>query len=38
MKPLTVEEMDEAIMEAVAEDDARIQREWHGGIIEDDND
>lgn len=36
MKPLSVEEMDQAIMEAVAEDDARIQREWHDGIGEDD--
>jgi AbrB family looped-hinge helix DNA binding protein len=38
MKPLSVEEMDEAIMEAVAEDDARIQREWHGGVAEDGSD
>jgi antitoxin PrlF len=29
---LTVEEIDEAIMEAVAEDDERIKREWHEGI------
>jgi antitoxin PrlF len=32
MKPITVEEMDEAIAEAVAEDDDRIQREWREGI------
>lgn len=38
MKPLTVEEMDEAIMEAAAEDDARIQREWHSGVGEDEHD
>jgi AbrB family looped-hinge helix DNA binding protein len=31
-KSLSIEEMDEAIMEAVAEDDERIQREWHEGI------
>lgn len=38
MKPLAVEEMDEAIMEAVAADDERIQREWHSGIVEDEGD
>jgi len=32
MKPLSIEEMDEAIGQAVAEDDARIQREWYEGI------
>lgn len=31
-RSLTIEEMDEAIMEAVAEDDERIQREWREGI------
>lgn len=31
MKPLSVEEIDEAIMDAVAEDDERIEREWHEG-------
>jgi len=31
MKPLSVEEIDEAIMDAVAEDDERIMREWHEG-------
>ncbi|MGP2494061.1 AbrB/MazE/SpoVT family DNA-binding domain-containing protein [Mesorhizobium sp. PUT5] len=31
-RSLSIEEMDEAIMEAVAEDDERIQREWHEGI------
>ena len=31
MKPLTIEEMDEAIMDAVAEDDERIMREWREG-------
>ena len=29
---LTIEQMNEAIMDAVAEDDERIQREWHEGI------
>lgn len=29
MKPVTIEEMDEAIMEAVVEDDERIKREWN---------
>ena len=29
---LTVEQMDEAIMDAVAEDDQRIMREWREGI------
>lgn len=28
-RSLTIEEMDEAIMEAVAEDDKRIMREWN---------
>jgi antitoxin PrlF len=28
---LTVEEIDRAIMDAVAEDDERIKREWHEG-------
>jgi AbrB family looped-hinge helix DNA binding protein len=31
-RSLTVEEMDQAIMSAVAEDDERIKREWHEGI------
>ena len=31
MKPLTIEEMDEAIMDAVAEDDERIMRDWREG-------
>ena len=31
MKAKTIEEMDKAIGEALAEDDARIQREWHEG-------
>jgi looped-hinge helix DNA binding domain, AbrB family len=31
MKALTVEEMDQAIMDHVAEDDERIKREWHEG-------
>jgi AbrB family looped-hinge helix DNA binding protein len=31
-KSLSIEEMDEAIMEAVAEDDERIRHEWHEGI------
>ena len=31
MKRLSVEEIDEAIMDAVAEDDERIVREWHEG-------
>ena len=30
-RPLTIEEMDEAIMDAVAEDDERIKREWNEG-------
>lgn len=29
---LTIEQMDEAIMDAVAEDDERIMREWRDGI------
>ena len=29
IRPLTIEEMDEAIGEYLAEDDRRIQREWH---------
>jgi hypothetical protein len=29
---LTIEQMNEAVADAVAEDDERIQREWHGGI------
>jgi antitoxin PrlF len=28
---LTAEQMDEAVMDAVAEDDERIVREWHEG-------
>ncbi|MCO6179891.1 MULTISPECIES: AbrB/MazE/SpoVT family DNA-binding domain-containing protein [Ciceribacter] len=28
---MTAEDMDEAIMDAAAEDDARITREWHEG-------
>lgn len=32
---LSIEEIDEGIMDAVAEDDVRIQREWHQGIAED---
>ncbi len=31
-KSLGIEEIDEAIMDAVAEDDERIKREWHEGI------
>ena len=31
-RSLSIEEMDEAIMDAVAEDDERIRREWHEGI------
>lgn len=31
MKPMSIEEMDEAIMDAVAEDDERIMREWREG-------
>ena len=31
MKPLSIEEMDEAIMDAVAEDDERMMREWREG-------
>lgn len=31
-KSLKIEEIDEAIMDAVAEDDERIQREWREGI------
>ena len=31
MKALTIEEMDEAIGDAIAEDDERIQREWLKG-------
>lgn len=38
MKALSLEEMDEAVMEAVAKDDERIQREWHHGIEEDEHD
>ena len=30
-RSVTIEEMDEAIMDAVAEDDERITREWHEG-------
>jgi antitoxin PrlF len=29
---LTIEQMDDAIMDAVAEDDERIMREWREGI------
>lgn len=29
--PLTIEEMDDAIMDAVAKDDVRIVHEWHEG-------
>jgi antitoxin PrlF len=36
-KPLTVAEMDRAIMDSVAADDERIRREWHEGIAEDDD-
>lgn len=28
MRPISIEEMDEAVMEAVADDDERIRREW----------
>lgn len=35
---LSVEEMDDAIMDAVAADDERIQREWHEGIAEGEDD
>lgn len=38
MKPLSIEEMNKAILEAAAEDDARIQREWDAGFAEDDRD
>lgn len=31
---LTIAQIDEAIMNAVAEDDVRIVREWHEGIDE----
>jgi len=31
---LTIEQMDEAIMDAVAKDDERIQREWQEGMEE----
>lgn len=31
-KPVSIEEMDEAIGDAVAEDDERIMREWRDGI------
>ena len=31
-KSLTIEKIDEAIMDAVADDDERIKREWHEGI------
>ncbi len=31
MKAATIEEMEEAIADAVAEDDERIQREWNRG-------
>jgi AbrB family looped-hinge helix DNA binding protein len=31
IKPLSIEEMDQAIMDAVAEDDERIMREWREG-------
>lgn len=27
--PVTIEDMNEAVLDAVAEDDARIRREWH---------
>jgi antitoxin PrlF len=30
-KPLSIQEMDAGIMDAVAEDDERIMREWHEG-------
>lgn len=38
MKPLSIEEMNKAILKAAAEDDARIQREWDAGFAEDDRD
>ncbi len=38
MKPLSIEEMNMAILKAAAEDDARIQREWDAGFAEDDRD
>lgn len=31
-RSLSIEEMDDAIMEAVAEDDKRVMREWKEGI------
>lgn len=31
-KTVSVEEMNDSIMDAVAEDDERIRREWHEGI------
>jgi len=30
-RSVTIEEMDEAVMDAVAEDDERVTREWHEG-------
>lgn len=36
MKPVSIEEMDEAIMQAVGEEDERIKRQWHEGIAKDD--
>ena len=33
-RPLAQEEIDEAIMDAVAEDDERIKREWREGVEE----
>jgi antitoxin PrlF len=35
-KTLSVEGMDQAIIDTVATDDARIQREWRTGIVEED--
>ena len=32
MKAFTIEEMDEAIGEALSEDDERIKREWNEGV------
>lgn len=32
MKPMSIEDMDQAMMDAVAEDNERIMREWREGI------
>ncbi len=38
MKPLSIQEMDEAIMQGVADDDLRSQRGWNGDVAKDDCD